>query len=72
MAICRSCGARETWVIEYYKHPAPLALWSEDADSNDLLFVQLSSNNEGSPAFALHLSMAIRVPTFLFCRGAAV
>jgi hypothetical protein len=42
MPICRSCGARETWVIEYYKHPAPLALRSEDADSNDLLFAQPS------------------------------
>jgi hypothetical protein len=31
-------GARETWVIEYYKHIAPLELRSEDADSNELLF----------------------------------
>jgi hypothetical protein len=29
-------------VIEYYKHPAPSALWSEDADSIELLFVQPS------------------------------
>jgi hypothetical protein len=27
-------------VNEYYKHPAPLGLWSDDADSNDLLFAQ--------------------------------
>jgi hypothetical protein len=32
-----SSGAREIWVIEYYKHPAPLALRSDDADSNELL-----------------------------------
>jgi hypothetical protein len=37
-----SSGAGETWVIEYYKHPAPPALRSEDADSNELLFVQPS------------------------------
>jgi hypothetical protein len=43
MAICRSC-AWETWVIEYSKHPAPLALRSEDADYNELLFVQPSLN----------------------------
>jgi hypothetical protein len=42
MAICRSCGARETWVNEYYNHPAPLALRSDDADSNGLLFEQPS------------------------------
>jgi hypothetical protein len=42
MPVCRSSGARETWVIEYYKHPAPLALRSDDADSNDLLFAQPS------------------------------
>jgi hypothetical protein len=34
----------EIWVIEYYKHPAPLALRSEDADSHDLLFAQPSIN----------------------------
>jgi hypothetical protein len=44
MAIYRSCGARETWLIEYYKHPAPLALRSDDADSNELLFAQPSAN----------------------------
>jgi hypothetical protein len=44
MAICRSCGARETWVIKYYKHPAPMALRSDDVDSNDLLFAQPSVN----------------------------
>jgi hypothetical protein len=43
MPICRSSGACETWVIEYYKHPAPLALRSKDADSNELLFAQSSS-----------------------------
>jgi hypothetical protein len=42
MAICRCSGTRETWVIEYYKHPVPLALRSEDADSHDLLFAQPS------------------------------
>jgi hypothetical protein len=42
MPICRSFGACETWGIEYYKHPAPLALRSEDADSNELLFAQSS------------------------------
>jgi hypothetical protein len=48
MAICRSCGARETWVIEYYRHPAPLALWSDDADCNDPLFAQPSDNSPDS------------------------
>jgi hypothetical protein len=43
MAICRSCGARETWVIEYYNHPAPPALRSDDADSNDPLFAHPSN-----------------------------
>jgi hypothetical protein len=33
-----SSGACEIGVIEYYKHPAPLALRSADADSHDLLF----------------------------------
>jgi hypothetical protein len=56
MAICRSCGARKTWVIEYYRHPAPPALRSEDADSNDLLFAQSSIN---CPLFARATSCAI-------------
>ncbi len=34
MPTCSSSGARETLVIEYYKHPASLALRSENADSN--------------------------------------
>jgi hypothetical protein len=31
-----SSGACEIGVTEYYKHPAPLALRSENVDSNDL------------------------------------
>jgi hypothetical protein len=38
MPMCRSsAGARATCVIECYKHIAPLALRSEEADSNELL-----------------------------------
>ncbi len=44
MPTCRSSGARETLVIEYYKYPAPLALRSENTDSNYLLFAQSSFN----------------------------
>jgi hypothetical protein len=42
MPICRSSGAREVWMIECYKYSAPLALSSENIDSNDLLFAQSS------------------------------
>jgi hypothetical protein len=42
MPICRSSGAREIWMIEYYKRPAPLALKPDNADSSDLLFAHSS------------------------------
>jgi hypothetical protein len=34
MPICRSSGAREIWMIEYYKCLAPPALKAENADSS--------------------------------------
>jgi hypothetical protein len=34
--ICRSSGACEIWILECYKHHAPLALKAENLDSNDL------------------------------------
>jgi hypothetical protein len=40
MPVCRSSGAREMWVIEFYIHPAPLALRTDNVDSNDLIFAQ--------------------------------
>jgi hypothetical protein len=36
MSICRSSGACEMWENEFYKHPAPLALRTDNVDSNDL------------------------------------
>jgi hypothetical protein len=44
MALCRSSGACEMWESEYYKHPAPLALRTDNVDSNDLLFGHSSVN----------------------------
>jgi hypothetical protein len=57
MAICRSCRARETWVTEYYNHLAPLALRSDDADSNDLLFAQPSYKwlYDAAPELAMNI-----------------
>jgi hypothetical protein len=43
MPICRSSGACEMWENEFYKHPAPLALRTDNVDSNDLLFAHSSS-----------------------------
>jgi hypothetical protein len=37
-------GAFEIGVIEYYKHPAVLALRSENVDSPDLLFAHSINN----------------------------
>jgi hypothetical protein len=42
MTICRSSGACEIWMIECYKYSAPLALRSENIDSNDFLFAHSS------------------------------
>jgi hypothetical protein len=41
MPICRSSGALKTWVIECYKHIAPLALKSEEIDSNEFYLHRL-------------------------------
>jgi hypothetical protein len=48
MPICRSSGACEMWENEFYKYPAPLALRTDDVDSNDLLFAQSSFNSRGN------------------------
>jgi hypothetical protein len=42
MSICRSSGACEMWENEFYKHPAPLALRTDNIDFNDLLFARSS------------------------------
>jgi hypothetical protein len=42
MSICRSSGACEMWGNEFYIHPAPLALRTDDIDFNDLLFAHSS------------------------------
>jgi rod shape-determining protein MreB and related proteins len=44
MPICRSSGPCEMWENEFYKHPAPLALRTDNVDSNDLLFAHSSGN----------------------------
>jgi hypothetical protein len=45
MPICRSSGAFEMWENEFYKHPAPLALRTDNVDSDDLLFANSSNNS---------------------------
>jgi hypothetical protein len=42
MSIGRSSGACEVWEKEFYKHSAPLALRTDNVDSNDLLFARSS------------------------------
>jgi hypothetical protein len=39
-----SSGACEMWENEFYKHPAPLALRTDNIDFNDLLFAHSSNN----------------------------
>jgi hypothetical protein len=45
MRICRSSGACEMWENEFYKHPAPLALRTDNVNFNDFLFAQSLFNS---------------------------
>jgi hypothetical protein len=44
MNVYMSSGACEMWENEFYKHPAPLALRTDNIDFNDLLFAHSSNN----------------------------
>jgi hypothetical protein len=69
MPICRSSGACEIWIIEYYKHPAPLALRSENIDSHDLLFAHSSAMYEGIMSAVKKVFVQVQIATDHFCNA---
>jgi hypothetical protein len=61
MPIYRSSGACQMWMIEFYKHIAPLALRTDNLDSNDPLFAHSSLTLAGDVTItSIFISFAIR------------
>jgi hypothetical protein len=68
-----SSGAREMWENEFYKHPAPLALRTDNVDSDDLLFAQASIKYAGQTNITVLRRVCLRWScTHIWCRDSGI